>query len=155
MDPAVGFRSILFATDYSDVSQLAIETAAVLARSTGAMLYIVHVHEWAEQPPAPGETEPPPPPAEEMARLRAVVPAGDDVKLEHRLLHFRPPGAADVLVEFARQSGVDMIVVGMHGRSGLRRLLLGSVAEAVVRAATCPVLVVPGRQEEEQPAEEA
>jgi nucleotide-binding universal stress UspA family protein len=53
--------------------------------------------------------------------------------------------AQDVIVEVAQSRGVDLIVMGTHGRTGVRHLLLGSVAERVVRAAPCPVLVVPVR----------
>jgi nucleotide-binding universal stress UspA family protein len=52
----------------------------------------------------------------------------------------------DEIVDYAAKIGADMIVMGSHGRSGVRRLLLGSVAEKVLHRTTCPVLVVPARE---------
>jgi nucleotide-binding universal stress UspA family protein len=52
----------------------------------------------------------------------------------------------DEIVDYATKIGADLIVMGTHGRGGLRRVLLGSVAEKVLRAACCPVLVVPIRR---------
>jgi nucleotide-binding universal stress UspA family protein len=69
--------------------------------------------------------------------LQAVVPTQPNVPYEHRLVTGDP--AAEI-VRVADDEHVDMIVLGSHGRSGLRRLLMGSVAEVVVRKAPCPVL---------------
>ena len=82
--------------------------------------------------------------------LVAVAPADADVPHEHRLLHGDPIGE---IVRLAEQEHVDMIVMGTHGRTGLSRLLMGSVAEAVVRRADCPVLVVKHPVEGEDEAE--
>jgi hypothetical protein len=63
--------------------------------------------------------------------------------------------AANEIARYAREHGVDLIVIGTHGRTGMSRALLGSVAERVIRTAPCPVLVVPasasGSREVEQP----
>jgi universal stress protein A len=132
------FKKILFPTDFSHTGDAALATAAALARENGATLYIVHVQE----PPAfygggemyYGMLDPT---TDELAKmLEEVVPPGD-LQYEHRLLTGDPAGA---LVQFAEDEGMDLIVLGTHGRSGLSRLLMGSVAEAVVRRAKCPVL---------------
>jgi nucleotide-binding universal stress UspA family protein len=78
--------------------------------------------------------------------LEAVVPTHPAVPYEHRLLSGDP---AREIVRLADEEGVDMIILGTHGRTGLKRLLMGSVAEAVVRRAMCPVLTI------KQPAEVA
>jgi len=67
------------------------------------------------------------------------VPSDPSVSFEHKLLAGDPAAA---IVEAADQENVDLIVLGTHGRTGLTRLLMGSVAENVVRKAKCPVLTV-------------
>lgn len=71
--------------------------------------------------------------------LAQVVPTDPNVPYEHKLLIGDP---ATSIVDLAESEGVDFIVLGSHGRTGLTRLLMGSVAEAVVRRAKCPVLTV-------------
>jgi nucleotide-binding universal stress UspA family protein len=134
-------KKILFPTDFSTASDAGLEMAASLARDTGATLVIVHV----EEPPAAyggGELYygmPEPDNTELLRMLYAVRPADPAVLYEHRLVSGDP--AAEI-VRLAETEGADMIVMGPHGRTGLRRLLMGSVAEAVVRRAACPVLTV-------------
>jgi nucleotide-binding universal stress UspA family protein len=68
-----------------------------------------------------------------------VQPSDPAVKIEHRLAEGDP---AREILRVARETGCDLIVMGTHGWTGLGRLLMGSVAEQVVRKATCPVLTV-------------
>ncbi len=133
------FQKILFPTDFSHTGDAALEMATALARDTGAMLYIVHVQE----PPAfygggemyYGMLDPT---ASELIKLlEEVKPSDPNVRYEQRMLTGDPAGA---LVDFAKEEQMDLIVLGTHGRGGLSRLLMGSVAEAVVRRAECPVL---------------
>jgi len=130
---------IIFPTDFSHTGDAALALASLLARETGATLLLVHV----EEPPiAYGGGEMyygvPEPAYEEIERmLRAVKPTDPEVKYEHRLISGAP---ASAIAQRAEEAGADMIVMGTHGRTGLRRLLMGSVAEAVVRRAPCPVL---------------
>jgi nucleotide-binding universal stress UspA family protein len=130
---------LLFPTDFSTLSQPALEMATDLARQRDAKLLIVHV----EEPPIAygggelyyGVDEPD---QEELKRmLAAVKPTDPSVAYEHRLLIGSP---ATAIVHLAETEGVDMIVMPTHGRTGLMRLLMGSVAEEVVRKAKCPVL---------------
>ena len=80
------------------------------------------------------------PDRQELDRMLAeVVPTDKSVGYEHRLLVGSP---ASAIVHLAEKEGVDMIVMPTHGRTGLMRLLMGSVAEEVVRKAKCPVLTV-------------
>ena len=78
------------------------------------------------------------PPRDELNRmLNVVVPTDKTVPCEHRLIKGEP---APAIARLAESEDVDVIVMGTHGRSGLTRVLMGSVAEAVVRRATCPVV---------------
>jgi hypothetical protein len=78
-----------------------------------------------------------------MKAISAAKGSADRPGNAPRLLVHVPVGSpVDEIVALARQIGADLIVLGTHGRRGLRRLWLGSVAEHVVRSATCPVLVV-------------
>lgn len=132
---------ILFPTDFSTLGQTALELATSLARDRGAKLLIIHV----EEPPVAygggemyyGIEEPN---REELQRmLSEVVPTDPTVGYEHRLCTGSP---AQAIVQLAEREGADMIVMPTHGRTGLVRLLMGSVAEEVVRKAKCPVLTV-------------
>jgi len=133
-------KTIVFPTDFSTASDAALEHAAALAKSTGASLLIVHV----EEPPlAYGGGELyygiPEPDSERILRmLEDVKPKDSSVPFTHRLAMGDPAGE---IVRIAEDEKADMIVLGTHGRTGVTRLLMGSVAEVVVRRAPCPVLV--------------
>jgi nucleotide-binding universal stress UspA family protein len=130
---------ILFPTDFSHTGDEALGLATSLARDSGAMLYIVHVEE-SPHLYAGGEFYYgiPNPPTDELRRMLAEVkPTDPSVPYEHRLLTGEPAGA---VVALAEEEGFDMIVMGTHGRTGIARMLMGSVAEAIVRRAKCPVL---------------
>ena len=71
--------------------------------------------------------------------LEEIVPPDKTIRYEHRLLL---GSAADEIVRLAAEENVNMIVIGSHGRTGLTRVLMGSVAESVTRKATCPVLTL-------------
>ena len=133
-------KTIVSPTDFSTASDAALEHAAVLAKSTGASLLIVHV----EEPPlAYGGGElyyglPEPDSERILKMLEEVKPKDASVPFTHRLTMGDPAGE---IVRIAEDEGAEMIVLGTHGRTGVTRLLMGSVAEAVVRRAPCPVLV--------------
>ena len=132
---------VVLATDFSEHSDTALRLATSLARDTGAMLLITHV-----MPPplhaadrgftgyAEGEDE-----AARQKQLDEVRPTDSEVGFAHHLLHGQP---AEEVVRFAEDEKADMIVIGSHGRRGVTRLLLGSVAEHIVRHAACPVMTV-------------
>ncbi len=142
-------RKILFPTDFSTASDAALPQATALARGAGATLIIAHV----EEPPLAygggelyyGVPEPNTDALRQM--LDRVIPTDRDVPVVHRLATGDP---ASEIVRMALDEDVDMIVMGTHGRTGLSRLLMGSVAEHVVRRAHCPVLSV--RQPRHAPA---
>ncbi len=129
MTTALSFRNILFATDFSEASQLAGRTAGELARHFAARLHVLHV--------VPPVTDPAPA-APELRAAVAELGAGLSV-----VTASAAGRAASEIVNYARRNAIDMIVLGSHGRTGFSRALLGSVAEAVTRRASCPVLTVP------------
>jgi nucleotide-binding universal stress UspA family protein len=143
----MAMTKIIFATDYSEASRHALTFATSLARDTGATLLIAHVTDREAYPVGELFDEQEAPDPAEMRELTAVKPADPQVPCEHRLVH-GPPGSsetvrpAEEIVRLAREEQADAIVLGTHGRSGLRHLLMGSVAEEVVRNAECPVMTV-------------
>jgi nucleotide-binding universal stress UspA family protein len=133
---------ILLATDGSKEAQLAATTAADLANSTGSELHVVHVGELRPTFLAQTEVEPAELEREAQGQLdeevRSVEEAGGTVKEAHLRL-----GKADEeVVELAERMGIGLIVMGSRGRGRIRRALLGSVSESVVRHAHCPVTIV-------------
>ena len=132
-------KKILFPSDFSHTGDAALDMATALARDTGATLIIAHVEELATAYGAGefyyGVVEPV---TDDLRRmLEEIKPTDPAVPYEHRLITGEP---APAIVRLATEEDVDMIVLGTHGRTGLSRLVMGSVAEAVVRRAKCPVL---------------
>jgi nucleotide-binding universal stress UspA family protein len=133
-------NSILVPTDFSGTSDAALHYAAEMALTMGARLYLMHV---------PGKTG---------EHFEANFPHGQFEATARKGLssfltpeeidRLRPEYAvrvgtpADEIVRYADFCDVDLIIMGTHGRSGLAHALMGSVAEQVVRAAPCPVLLV-------------
>ncbi len=153
-------RRILVATDFSEYSRRAMEYALSLAERMDASIDLLHVWE--------------PPPRLESESL-VLVPDGPGSPLESMDLahagrhldawseryqssavpihvHLERGSTADTIVRVADR-GYDLVVMGTHGRTGLARLFMGSVAQKVVARATCPVLTVHGTEarEEAQP----
>jgi nucleotide-binding universal stress UspA family protein len=134
-------RAILHPTDFSEAAQAALRLAGALARDHGARLIVAHV---LPEPVTVHDME------------RAVVdPAGYRAELKSKLHHLHPPDLqppmefrlldgdpASEILRLARDTGCDLIVMGTHGWTGLTRLVAGSVAEQVLRKATCPVVMV-------------
>ena len=134
-------HTILHPTDFSERSEYAFRLACSLARDYGARLVALHV----VTPPVViyGDGIVPLDPGPERAaakeRLERLEAPRTGTRLEHRLAEGDP---AEEILRVAREIAADLIVMGTHGRTGLRRLLMGSVAERVVRGAACPVLTV-------------
>jgi nucleotide-binding universal stress UspA family protein len=134
-------RTIIHATDFSDSSAAAFGVACALARDYGARLLVLHVL------PEPmglyigeGVFVPPENEREEALKaLRNLRAADASVRVEHRLVEGNP---VDEILRLAKNTDCDVLVLGTHGRKGLGRLLMGSVAEHVMRRATCPVVTV-------------
>lgn len=152
------FKKILCPVDFSEPSRLALETATRLATECGAELVIVHV--W-ESPMYPNCSEAiihnemlAPILKDEEAKLAALKRETQDLgakQVSAKLLYGVPWYA--IAGESRNDPTYDVIVVGTHGRSGIKHVLLGSVAERVARHASCPVLLV--REHAREPAERA
>lgn len=139
-------KKILFPTDFSHTGDAALQLATTLARESGATLIIAHIEE-APNVYAGGEFYYgiPNPPTEELQRmLGEIKPTDPSVPYEHRLLTGDPAAA---IVRLAEDENVDMIIMGTHGRTGIVRVLMGSVAEVVVRRAKCPVVTYKRKQD--------
>jgi len=142
----MNIKKILFPTDLSKNNQAALEFASRLAAESGAVLYIMHaddmeevaaimfndgyryISSWEED----GRRE-------AHRKLEQVLPTVPNVRYQRCYLR---GSAAGRIVSFAKEQSVDLIVMASHGRTGLRRLLMGSTAENVLRQAPCPVLIV-------------
>jgi universal stress protein A len=139
-------KRILVPTDFSHYNDAALEYASTLAVEANAMLYIVHVDELGDMSAAMGEAAylyaqswDDPIRHEVRERLAQIKPALAGVRFEHHCLRGAP---VTEILEFAEREKIDLIVMASHGRTGLSRLVMGSIAEGVVRRATCPVLIV-------------
>jgi len=137
------FTTILVATDGLAMNQAAIGEAFRIGRACGSVVYAVYVADTTALETGPadmmvGETWDVLPREGERA-LAQVREKAAGVNLEMALLTGKP---AEEIVRFAKEKGVDLIVIGSQGKQGIARLLLGSVAEKVIRTAGCKVLVV-------------
>jgi nucleotide-binding universal stress UspA family protein len=138
-------KNVLFPTDLSDYNGTALAYASVLAAESGAKLHILHVDDMQDvsadlvdlgyvYPTTWDDTER----VKVREELKQITPTVE-VSFEHHCVRGTP---AREIIEFAKCKGVDLIVMASHGRTGLARLVMGSVAEEVTRKAPCPVLIV-------------
>jgi nucleotide-binding universal stress UspA family protein len=142
------FKRIMVASDLSKVSRGAFNTAIEFAASRGAELFIVHVIApisplVPEQFIQPGILETIEADARRWAERQlqrlAAAARKSDIRVKALLLSGDP---ADQIIRAARAHHTDLIVVGTHGRRGFSKMMLGSVAEHVLRTAPCPVVTV-------------
>jgi len=137
-------KKILLATDFSPASEAALPHALTIAGHYGSKLYIAHVicPEFRDLEPS-----------EKTAAIIQQARGVTEQKLEPLLSAVRQKGIScqalvgegaiwDVLLDMIQENDINLIIVGTHGRRGLSKLLLGSVAEEVFRMAPCPVLTV-------------
>jgi len=135
---------ILIATDNSDPAQRATAEAITLAEAFDATLYALYVLETAEPPPwfedpalEPGVD------TNAGQALHGVVSEASDRNIESDVMTAIVRGqTAPAILRYADENDIDLIVIGTHGRTGLDRLVVGSVAEHVVREASVPVVTV-------------
>ncbi len=135
-------KHVLMATDFSEASEHALELAKTFAQTFHAKLHLLHVipdpyaQPWSVEasgsaiPDLLAQWE-----REAGARLEELKPAGLEANAVVRV-----GNPFHEIVEYAKQAGVDLVVIGTHGRGAIGHMLLGSVAEKVVRKAPCPVL---------------
>lgn len=149
----ISFRRLLIARDFSPCSDRALALGLDLAARTGATLHLVHAEVLHGDPYGkPADA------AGTLDKMRERLKEGiehdrdpntayqpESVPIEHAVV--RDVAAAPALIRYADERDVDLIVLGTHGRRGLRRAVLGSVAEEVARLAPCSVLAVRGGEE--------
>jgi nucleotide-binding universal stress UspA family protein len=133
---------VLLATDGSAEAQLAATTAADLANSTSSELHVVHVGEWTPTFLAQTEQEPAERQREARRRLDEEVGRIEQAGGTVEEAHLRQGQAAEEIVDLAESLGIGLIVMGSRGRGRIRRALMGSVSDSVVRHAHCPVTIV-------------
>lgn len=150
----IALNNILFATDFSPVSETALLFAKSIARRYGSTLTVAHVI-------SPLETRMVPPEAWGTCQQALDESANFEMEELNRHLKMLPHETVirhglvwDAISELIQQKDADLLILGTHGRSGLGRLLMGSVAEEVFRQATCPVLTI-GPRVSPQAAREA
>lgn len=142
--PGQAIRRVLVPIDFSDPSRLALDHAKELAMTYGAEIHLLHVVEEIALPGAYG-----------MEPISYAVPdiiestekalgemAEQDIGYEHVRVESLPGYPSTSIIDYVDEHAIDLVVIATHGRTGLDRLLLGSVAEGVVRRASCPVFTV-------------
>jgi universal stress protein A len=144
------FKRILVPVDFSPCSRLALEHASVLANSLNATIDLLHV--WQPPPVVAPEamigTSSNNPGLVQIAKQQAEAAMGDFVKRARDAgtriegARVEPGDPARTIVDEAERGNYDLIAMGTHGRTGLAHLLLGSVAEKVVRRSSRPVMTV-------------
>jgi len=145
----IHIKRILHPTDFSELSLVALRYAVSFAETFESDLYIIHVVDeayqyWTMMGP---ETTPVGPPPDELLKLSESELAKFTA---NHLAEFKRPITREValgrpyheIIRYAGENKIDLVVLGTHGRGGLRHALLGSVAERVVRKAPCPVLTI-------------
>ena len=145
MIPAL--ETILMPTDFSEPSQRALEYATSLARRLGASLHLLHVvyfpleaaaspeGYWVDLTNVRSQMR-----AEAESQIQALAASLQGIKVTTQVVEGTSPARA--IIQAAKERPAQMIVMGTHGRGGVSHLLLGSVAERVVRTARCPVMTV-------------
>jgi nucleotide-binding universal stress UspA family protein len=137
-EPAKIFNRILCPLDFEESSMTALGLAIQLARQNKAELYLLHVCPTVTIPLGGQATEPLT--AEQSSRKRLEEIAERDLAGIHHEVLVTSGNAAEKVISVQAGLAADLIVMGTHGRGGLRRLIVGSVAERIVREASCPVL---------------
>jgi universal stress protein A len=144
----IDLRRILVPTDFGKSSDNALTYGLAFAQKFAAEVWLLHVVQDLSLfiPEAVFSTPPPVPPVEQFiaaaraALERVVARLNVDGVIVHAEVGVGPP--FDEITRFATEKDIDLIVMGTHGHTGLAHVLLGSVAEKVVRRAPCPVLTV-------------
>jgi nucleotide-binding universal stress UspA family protein len=145
----IALKNVLVATDFGPASESALRYGRALARGFDAALHVLHVTEnvFARAMDGYGYAAIPPQVQEDLERAgrrqtEELLDDEDRRELHATAVTVTSNSPADAIVRYARTNGIDLIVMGTHGRGPISHLLLGNVAERVVRMAPCPVLTV-------------
>jgi len=140
---SVTFKNILLATDFSEVSKKAVPYAVAIANRYASKIYFAHVLPRKARTPIPIEPLP-----AELDRERVSAEVEMEIFLQNALVNV-PHNVLlengpiwDALSDLIQRDEIDLLVLGTHGRGGLKKVILGSVAEELFRLAPCPVLTV-------------
>ena len=152
----VTLKKVLVATDFGEASAAALRYGRAIATALGAKLYLLHVTEDLALSAFSGVEGYATFPAEvqedlertEWQHTEALLTENDRRELNAEAVTLTGTRTAATIVEYARTNAIDLIVIGTHGRRAFARLMMGSVAERVVRTAPCPVLTVHSLQHE-------
>ncbi len=145
INTAISLKNILFATDFSDVSEGALPYAAAMSLRYGGMVHVAHVL------PETILVRPSPIDPVTIGSIYEDAHSGAQEKMQQLSLkikgfphhtYIRHGNVSEVLSEIVSEHQIDLLVAGTHGRTGVGKLLLGSVAEEIFRHATCPVFTV-------------
>ena len=147
-------KHILVPTDFSPASEPGLDAAATLARQFGARVSLVHAHDPTMLVAPAGLSQPPRNRLENLAHLEEDIKKALDVLggerfagVEVQTALLREASASYAICVYAEENDVDLVVLASHGHAGLSRILIGSVAEKVVRHSPCPVLVIRGKRD--------
>lgn len=153
---SIEFRRILIATDFSDASRNALRYAAAIARNHRARLYVVHVVSSVGYRMAGVDVEiyAAELAARELKELWSKLGGSDQPSPVELELIVRRGEVCDHLEDLIKKETIDLVVVGTRGRTGLSKLVLGSVAEDIFRKMSCPVLTVGPSSDWEWPQRE-
>ena len=152
----IALKKVLVPHDLSETSEAAVRYAIALAHNFGAQLYLLHVSDKARFEMATefplgldGTLE-----DAIRERLGKILSPREQVEFKP-VFEFRSGAPAAEITKYAKEQGIDLIVMGTHGRGFVAHAVMGSVAEKVVRTAPCPVLTVRAVQHEFVVPEEA
>lgn len=142
--PAWAVRNILVPIDFSEASLDALRHVKELALTYGAQITLLHAVEEVVYPSAYGiePTNLPGPQVIDRVEANLAELARTEIGYEHVVVHANVGYAPSTILDYTKEHEVDLIAIATHGRSGLERMLLGSVTERVVRRAPAPVFVV-------------
>jgi nucleotide-binding universal stress UspA family protein len=139
-EATLSFKNILLATDFSDASERAFNYAIAIARLHGSKIYLIHVI-----PPDSTSVIPQPPTDwmrhEAEREMESLASRSELKSIAHETV-LRTGSVWSVFSAVIHQQNIDLVVLGTHGRGGLKKLVLGSVAEEVMRRVGCPVITV-------------
>lgn len=140
--PRVAFSNVLLATDLSPLSEAALLWARAIARRYGSELYVTHVISPAETALVPPEYWGSSQQMIEGAALREMKALDTNLQGVHHKMLLEHGGVWQSISADIRKFGIDLVVMATHGREGVSRFMMGSLAEEVFRQVTCPVLTV-------------
>ena len=150
-EKTVSLKNILLATDFSDVSEKAFAHAIGIARRHNSRLHIVHVYPETSALLVPQLAEDRL--NEDSRKQMNLISNRPELKDVPHLLTLRTGPVSAALCDVARRENIDLLVLGTHGRGDIKKFVLGSVAEEMVRVAPCPVITVGPSTTEAPPAD--